>query len=254
MNKGWRDQEIAQAEDDYRAAEADRIYAEKLYQRTEKVTDATQNELDNAWSRFQITKKRESAAKTKFEMMKSGNRSEDKVEAEAEYERAKAHSELLDAPNRAEDIEIARAQVTEAEAKLREIDANLKETVVLAPSKIAVEVLSVRTGDLVAANVPVVRALLAEERWVKVFVPQNELGGIKVGDAAEVTCDTFPNKSFKGTVIQIATASEFTPRNVQSADERRNQVFAVKVRVDDGGEVFKSGMAAEVRLIPQGAK
>jgi HlyD family secretion protein len=137
---------------------------------------------------------------------------------------------------------------------LREIDANLAEALVLAPSKIYVEVLSVRKGDLVPANTPVVRALLAEERWVKIFAPQNDLGAIRVGDSAEVTCDTFPGKSFKGTVIQIATASEFTPRNIQSVDERRHQVFAVKVRVDDGGEVFKSGMAAEVRLFPQGAK
>ena len=57
-----------------------------------------------------------------------------------------------------------------------------------------------------------------------------------------------PGQEFKGTIIQIATIGEFTPRNVQSLDERRHQVFAVKVRVDDSGDVFKSGMAAEVTV------
>ena len=251
---GWRDEEIEQAKDDWEAADADRESAQKNFERMQKIRDVSPNESDNAQSRYTFTLRKANAARTKFKMMKSGNREEDKQEAGAEFERARAHSDLLDLGNRREDKDVARAQAAEIQAKLDEIDANLKETVVLAPSRLVVEVLSVRKGDLVPPNQSVVRALLAEERWVKIFAPQNELGAVHVGDAAEVTCDTFPNKKFKGTVVQIATASEFTPRNVQSADERRHQVFAVKVRVDDGGEVFKSGMAAEVRLAPQGAK
>jgi len=137
----------------------------------------------------------------------------------------------------------------ELEGKLREIQANLNEAILVAPSKLIVEVLGVRKGDLVAPNTPVIRALSSEERWVKVFIPSTELGKIQLGDEVEVTCDSFPGKRFKGTIIQIATISEFTPRNVQSLDERKHQVFAVKVRVEDQGEVFKAGMAAEV-IVP----
>jgi hypothetical protein len=64
----------------------------------------------------------------------------------------------------------------------------------------------------------------------------------------EVTIDSYPDKRFAGTVMQIATESEFTPRNVQSADERRHQVFGIKVRVANPEGIFKSGMAAEVVL------
>jgi multidrug resistance efflux pump len=74
------------------------------------------------------------------------------------------------------------------------------------------------------------------------------LGKVHLGEDVEVTIDSYPGKRFAGKVIQIASASEFTPRNVQSADERKHQVFAVKVRVDDPQGVFKSGMAAEVTV------
>ena len=77
-------------------------------------------------------------------------------------------------------------------------------------------------------------------------VPETELGKVKLGQEVEVTNDAYPGRRFPGVIDQIANASEFTPRNVQSADERHHQVFAIKVRVDNREGVFKSGMAAEV--------
>ena len=76
-----------------------------------------------------------------------------------------------------------------------------------------------------------------------------ELGKVRLNQVVDVRVDSYPNKRFRGTVIQVASISEFTPRNVQSADERRHQVFAIKVRVADPEGVFRSGMAAEV-LVP----
>jgi len=109
-----------------------------------------------------------------------------------------------------------------------------------------VEVLGVRKGDLVPPNTPIVRAMHLDDRWVKVFVPSTQLGKLRHGQAVEVTCDAYPDRRFPGKIIQIATISEFTPRNVATADERAHQVFGVKVQVEDDGLVFKPGMAAEV--------
>jgi multidrug resistance efflux pump len=81
---------------------------------------------------------------------------------------------------------------------------------------------------------------------VKVYVPETDLGHVRLGQQAEVRIDGYPGKRFAGTVEQIASESEFTPRNVQSAEERRHQVFGVKVRVANPDGIFKSGMAAEV--------
>ena len=93
-----------------------------------------------------------------------------------------------------------------------------------------------------------VRILSAADLWVKVYVPETELGKTRLDQAAEVTVDSYPGRRFKGKVYYIASQSEFTPRNVQSIDERRHQVFGIKVRVTDpaAGGVLKSGMSATV--------
>src|SRR5262249_8595204 len=120
------------------------------------------------------------------------------------------------------------------------------------PELAVVEVLAVRKGDLVPPNQPILRILHSEDLWVKVYVPETELGKVRLGQKVEVTIDSYPGKQFPGQVIQIASESEFTPRNVQSVDDRRHQVFAVKVAVpqpaDPKERIFKAGMAAEVCL------
>jgi multidrug resistance efflux pump len=204
--------------------------------------------LDTARSHLTSAQARVNAARAKYVMMTSGNRAEDKADAESTLRQLTKHYELLEAGTREEDKQVARANVAELEGKLREMEANLREAVVRAPGKTIVEVVAVRKGDLVAPNQPVIRALHADDRWVKVFVPSPDLGKVHVGDTVAVTCDSYPGREFRGTIIQIATIGEFTPRNVQSADERKHQVFAVKVRVEDDPDVFKSGMAADVRV------
>jgi multidrug resistance efflux pump len=123
----------------------------------------------------------------------------------------------------------------------------LSEAVVRAPERAVVEVVAARPGDIVAPNSPVVRVLRDEDVWVKAYVSEVDLGRVRKNQAVGVTVDSYRDKRFTGHVVYIASVSEFTPRNVQSVDERRHQVFAIKVRVVDHG-VFKSGMAAEVWL------
>ena len=138
--------------------------------------------------------------------------------------------------------------MTEAQARVRELETNLAELEVRAPEPALVEVVAVRPGDLVAANQPIVRVLRTSDLWVKVYVPETELGRVRLHQKVELTVDGYPNRRFVGEVVHVAAESEFTPRNVQSVDERRHQVFGVRVRVEDPQGVFKSGMAAEVVL------
>src|SRR5262249_26434228 len=142
----------------------------------------------------------------------------------------------------------AEARSEETRAKLREIDVTLQEAVVRAPERAVLEVLAVRVGDLVSPYQPVLRILRTEDLWVKVYVPEPLLGKVSIGQRAEVRVDGFPAKRFVGTVVQVASESEFTPRNVQSADERCHQVFGIKVRITNPHGIFKSGMAATVWL------
>jgi HlyD family secretion protein len=256
MSKGWREEEkrwvkseLDTAEADLKQALEDLSRVSELY-RTKSVARA---EYDAALAMRDRARGRTSVAKAKNDMYQIGNREEDVAEAKAEAQRAQAKADELTNGSREEDKALARARVAEAKAKLQEVEINLKEAIVTIPDapqfgKAVVEVMSIRPGDLVPAGQSVVRILCAEDLWVKIFVPETKLGLLTLGQAVDVTIDSHPGKVFQGKVMQRAAISEFTPRNVQSADERRHQVFGVKIRVEDPQGVFNAGMAAEVKI------
>jgi HlyD family secretion protein len=251
MKTGFREEEKRQAKSELEAAQADLRQAEEEFTRESQLRGtpgSSQTAYDAAVANRDRARGRTRAAQARWDWMQRGNRPEEIAAAKAELDRCEAHYALLRNGTREEDKALAAAQVAEARAKLAEIEANLAEADVRAPERCVIEVLGVRPGDLVPAGQPVVRALRADDLWVKVFVPATELGKVRLGQEVEVTVDSHPGHRFPGTVIQVASISEFTPRNVQSLDERRHQVFAVKVRVADPNGVFKSGMAAEVYL------
>ncbi len=254
LQNGWREEERRQAKNDAEAADADLVQAKAEFERIDKLSKSgggatvTRSEWDVARAARDRSQKRYESAIAKYDMMMNGSRVEDVAEATAELARAKAKSALLENGTREEDIALAEATVAEFKGRLAEVEVNRKEAVVCAPCPAVVDVLAVRTGDLVAPNTPVIRILRDDDLWVKVFVPETELPQIKLGRQVEVTVDSYPGRRIPGTIDQIASVSEFTPRNVQSVDERRHQVFAVKVKVDNRDQVFKSGMAAEVTI------
>ena len=152
---------------------------------------------------------------------------------------AKSRYDLLLAGTRAERIAQARAQ-------LAELDAQLREMKIAAPSDCVLEVLSVKVGDVLAPNQAFATLLLTNHLWVRVFVPEPWLGHIQLGEQVTVRVDSDPGKDFSGKVEQIARSAEFTPRNVQTVGERIKQVFGIKVRLDNREGRLRAGMAADV--------
>ena len=256
MFKGWRKEEKLWAQSEFEAADADLKQAiddltriSELY----RMNSASRSEYDAALAARDRARGRTSAAKARADMYKLGNREEEIAEAKADWQKLQAKADELENGNREEDKILARAKLAETKAKLQETEINLKEAVVAVPdapqfAKAVVEVLAVRPGDIVAAGQPVARLLCVQDLWVKIFVPETQFGLITLGKEVEVTIDSHPGKVFKGVVAQRASISEFTPRNVQSVDERRHQVFGVKIRVDDPQGIFNAGMAAQVKI------
>jgi membrane fusion protein YbhG len=155
----------------------------------------------------------------------------------------------LERGNRPQEIEAARGAVAEAERHLTYLRRQREETVVKAPAAGVVQSFDLRPGDLVAPNAPVATLLEPDQLWVRVFVPETKLGLVSVGQRAELTVDSFPKRTFPGKVVEISPRAQYTPRNVQTLDQRSDQVFGVKVNVDPAPEL-KPGMAALVRLPP----
>jgi multidrug resistance efflux pump len=251
LKAGPRAEEIRQARSDLESAEADLKLAVEKYQRTEDLYLKKvwpQEEMESARALRERLKGQVHRAKAYLDLLLAGTRPEEIAEAEAQLKQLQANYDLLLAGTRSEDIAAADARVAEARGKLKEIDASVEETLVRAPERVFIDVLAVRKGDLVPPNQPILRVLRADDLWVKVYVPETQLGKVRINQPAEVTVDAYPGTRFPGTVMHIQAESEFTPRNVQSVDERRHQVFGIKVRVADPKGIFKSGMAAEVTL------
>jgi len=150
--------------------------------------------------------------------------------------------------NRPEDIAVARSLLEAEEKQLGYLERQRAESLVKAPADGVIESIDLRPGDLVAANAPVARMLEPSQLWVRVFVPEPQLGRVRIGQKAALKVDTYPAREFPGKVVEIRTQAEYTPRNVQTLDQRMDQVFGVKISVDPVPEL-KPGMAATVRLL-----
>src|SRR6267378_109281 len=175
------------------------------------------------------------------EKARRGYRPEEIASAEARYRQALATLEKLVSGNRREDIEQAKAAHAYDLARYRERQ-------VTAPSAANVEVLDVRPGDLIAPNTPVATLLEHDQIYVRIYIPETEIGRVQIGQQAEVRVDSFPHQVFNGVVEQINQQAEFLPRNVQTREERVHQLFGTKVRIEDPTGRVRAGMAADVKL------
>ena len=137
-------------------------------------------------------------------------------------------------------------RVAQANANLAQIETQLNEMKIVAPSDSVLEILAVKAGDVLAPNREVATLILPGYLWVRVYVPQPWLGTIKLGDEVRVRVDSFRAEEFHGVVEQINRQAEFTPRNVQTVEDRSRQVFGVKIRLENRDDKLRAGMSADV--------
>lgn len=216
LEAGPRQQEIEAAKHDWEAlvseldqARVDAKRADELF--AQKTISATEH--DQANTRAATLEKNVAAARSRYDLLLAGTRPE---------------------------------RLAQARAQLAEIDSQLREMAIAAPSDSVLEVLSVKVGDVLAPNQDIATLLLTNHLWVRVYVPEPWLGRIQLGEPVTVRVDSDPGKDFSGVVEQIARAAEFTPRNVQTVTERIKQVFGIKIRLDNREGKLRAGMAADV--------
>jgi HlyD family secretion protein len=173
--------------------------------------------------------------------------------AEAAVDQAGQRVQILEEGVRAERIAAQRAQVAQAEAAIAQIDAALSNSVVTVPFGGIVTIRHREPGETVSPGLPVLTVMDPEDRWVRIYVRQDRIGEVSLGQAASISSDTYPERSYAGEVIFIANDAEFTPRNVQTTEERVKLVYAVKVRItDDPSHDLKAGIPADVVLMGAG--
>jgi len=169
--------------------------------------------------------------------------------SQGEVAKAKEDLQLLEIGPRSERIAAQRAALAQATATVQRIDAMLRQTELTAPFSGTITVRHREPGEAVSPGAPVLTIRNFDDRWVRVYIPGDEVGSLKLGQPASITGDANPDKHYTGSISYIASVAEFTPRNVQSTKDRVKLVYEVRVRVAGDINVdLKPGLPADVRF------
>jgi HlyD family secretion protein len=226
LQRGARPEELRQA----RAAEA---MARERMQEASRVLERTRAlEEGGAVSREALEQ-----ARTAYEV------------ARAQHDHASEQLGMVRTGVRAERIEAQQAAVRGAEAALAQVEAALSNAIIRAPFAGVVTVRHRQPGEAVAAGAPVLTLMDPDDRWVRIYVREDEVGSVALGQRAQVRAGMDAGATYAGRVTFIASQAEFTPRTVQTAEQRVKLVYAVRVAItDDPQRVLKPGMPADVEL------
>ncbi|HEV8582447.1 MAG TPA: HlyD family efflux transporter periplasmic adaptor subunit [Thermoanaerobaculia bacterium] len=226
LERGTRSEEIAQGRAGLAAAEDRLKNAESDYQRNQILYNGgaiSREALDNSRLARDVARSQRTQAAEQVRFLVAG-------------------------PSK-EKIAQARAQLVQAEAALRTSEVILGNLVITSPFDGLVTVRHREPGEIVPAGSPVLTLINPADRWVRIYIKEDRVGAVHLGGRAAISSDTYPGKSYPGQVAFIASEAEFTPRNVQTTEERVKLVYAVKVRIlGDPRFELKPGLPADVRL------
>jgi HlyD family secretion protein len=170
--------------------------------------------------------------------------------AEAKVAAAQARLDELNAGPTEEEVAMAQAQVRQAEAAVHIVDAQIARLTLTAPMDGIVTSRSAQVGETATAGMPLLTLANLDMVTLVIYVPTTRVGQVRLGHQVEVEVDSFPGRTFVGEVSNIAGEAEFTPRNVQTQEERVNLVYAVKVRIPNPDHELKPGLPADATIRP----
>jgi len=169
--------------------------------------------------------------------------------SQGEVAKAKEELQILATGPRAERIAGQRAALAQAQATVGRIDAQLAQTELTAPFSGTITVRHREPGEAMSPGAPVLTIRNFDDRWVRVYIPGDEVGNLKLGQPASITGDANQDKRYTGAISYIASVAEFTPRNVQSTKDRVKLVYEVRVRIAGDSTVdLKPGLPADVQF------
>lgn len=222
MIKGARNEDIAQAEQNLNQAKINLETAEKDKMRMQNLYDShsiTQKQLEDAVARYELMSAQLKAAQENYSKVKNIFRPEEINQAKANLDKAIAGVELL--------------------------KKNIRDCYVTSPIDGIIIKTFVQKGETVSPMSSLFKVSDLENIELEIYVSEEELGYVKLGQRAEISVDTFKDKVFEGKVIYISPEAEFTPKNIQTKDERTKLVFAVKISISNKDYDLKSGMPAD---------
>ncbi len=249
--QGSRPEEVAQAEARLAVQAVALEKAQRDADRTHQLAQTgavSQVEVDNSDTDLKGAVALRDALKHQLDELKNGSRRTEVAQAAAREMEQTASAKLVAAGTRTEDLKAAQAEVDGAQGRVDQIKNMIDELTIKAPLPSRVEALDLRPGDILGANAPAAVLLEEKELYVRIYVPETLLGKLRIGQSVPISVDSFPQQTFQGVVEHINGVGEYSPRNLQTADERADQVFATRVGLRDGFEQLRAGMAAFIHV------
>jgi HlyD family secretion protein len=253
---GSRPQEIqesraamADAKAQHDQAQADWDRAQGLF----KDDDISKQQYDQYRMRLDSTAAVLRQADERLALVVEGPRKEDIEAARADVVRAEAalqasQANQFELKRREQDVLAHRADVSRARAQVAITDTQINDTVVTAPIDGVVLVKSAEVGEVLAAGTTVVTIGDIDHPWLRAYINETDLGRVKYGEPATLTTDSFPGKSYPGRISFISSDAEFTPKQIQTHEERVKLVYRIKIDVDNRNHDLKSNMPVDAEI------
>lgn len=257
LRAGTRPQELQRAQAELREAQAVMENAGAEARRMEALLrdgGVSAQTRESAQTAYRVAVERHRNALERLDLLREGPRREEIRRAEAEVAQAQAalllaQAGALETTRKRQELATAHAAIARDRAALAAAEAQLGYTLLVSPQAGTVLRKHVEPGEMIAAGTPAITLADLENIWLKIYIPEPRLGQVKLGQAAEISTDSYPAKRYRGRVTFINSEAEFTPKNVQTQEERVKLVFAVKIRVDNPDQELKPGMPADARLL-----
>jgi len=257
LKNGSRPQEKSDAQAAVDAAQAEVARSGRDWDRAQKLykdDDISTAQFDQFRNRFETASATLKSAKERLALVELGPRVEQVNAQNANVERARgalkmAQANTLEMKRKEQELAARRADIERAKANLALIDSQLADTVAAAPVDGVVLVKSADVGEVLAPGTSVMTIGDVEHPWLRGYVNETDLGKVKLGSKAKVTTDSYPGKVYWGRVTFIASEAEFTPKQIQTQQERVKLVYRIKIELDNPRHELKLNMPADAEIV-----
>ena len=256
MRNGARPQERLDAKAAVDAAASELERARKDWERAQtlyKNDDISTAQYDQFRSRFQNAEAAFQQAKEREALVLAGPRSEQIQGQQAVVERARAalkmaEANALEIQRRTEELTGRRAEIGRSKANLALIDTQLSDTIAVSPVDGVVLVKAADPGEIIAPGTSVLTVGDIDHPWVRAYINEPDRQKAKIGQAVKVTTDV-PGKVYNGRITFISSQAEFTPKQIQTQQERVKLVYRIKIEVENPGRALKSNMPVDAEIV-----
>jgi HlyD family secretion protein len=257
LRNGARPQERMEAQAAVAAAQSEADRARKDWERAQtlhKNDDISTAQLDQYRTRWESAEATLKTAKEREGLVLAGPRAEVVAGQAALVERARAAVKMAEAnaiemKRREQELHTRRAEAARSKASVALIDTQLADTVAVAPVDGVVLVKAADVGEVLAPGTTVMTIGDIDHPWLRGYVNETDLGKVKLGSKVRVTTDSYKGKVYSGRVTFISSEAEFTPKQIQTQQERVKLVYRVKIELENPNHELKSNMPADAEIV-----